>query len=126
MKTHKDLDVWKLSMEMITEIYEKTSGFPKHEVYGLTSQIRRASISVAANISEGAGRRSSRELRQFLYISMASLSELETLMIVSSRIGYLNSADSVYFHEKIKLITAQLGGFIKSIERKISNQKVFQ
>ncbi|MBN1199803.1 MAG: four helix bundle protein, partial [Bacteroidales bacterium] len=73
-------------------------------------------------ISEGSGRRGARELRQFLNISMASLSELETLLIIASRIGYLNSSDYSGLHDRVKRITAQLSGLINAIERKISSQ----
>lgn len=61
MKTHKDLDVWKLSIEFVTEIYNLTKDFPKEEQFGLTNQIRRASVSISSNIAEGAGRRSDKE-----------------------------------------------------------------
>ncbi|WP_313304600.1 four helix bundle protein [Empedobacter sp.] len=65
MKTHKDLDVWKLSIEFVTEIYNLTKDFPKEEQFGLTNQIRRASVSIPSNIAEGAGRRSDKEFLQF-------------------------------------------------------------
>ena len=75
IKNHKDLDVWKKSMSLTTEIYKLTGKFQKEEIYGIVSQIRRASVSVAANIAEGAARNSQKEFVQFLYISLGSLSE---------------------------------------------------
>jgi four helix bundle protein len=75
---HKDLNVWKKSMQFVMEIYSLTSHFPKEEIYGLTSQIRRAAVSIPSNISEGAARQTKKEFCQFLYIAMGSLAELET------------------------------------------------
>lgn len=65
MRTHKDLDVWKLSIDFVTEIYTITKGFPKEEQFGLTNQIRRAAVSVPSNIAEGAGRQSNKEFLHF-------------------------------------------------------------
>ncbi len=75
VKSHKDLKVWKESMELVVLIYAATKEFPKDELYGLTSQIRRASISIPSNIAEGAGRNGSKEFIRFLYIALGSLSE---------------------------------------------------
>jgi four helix bundle protein len=71
MKTHKDLDVWKKAIELVASIYKTTSSFPKEELYGLTSQIRRAAVSLPSNIAEGAARNHVNEFRQFLYIALA-------------------------------------------------------
>src|SRR5690606_15035286 len=92
MKTHKDLDVWKLSVELVLDIYKITKNFPKEEIYGLTSQIRRSAISIPSNIAEGAGRNSKKEYVHFLYNSMGSLSELETQLMIAEKIGYLVSS----------------------------------
>ena len=115
MKTHKDLDVWKDSIELVVEIYKTTKGFPKEEIYGLTSQIRRAAVSVSANISEGAARNYSREFIRFLRIAQASLSEVETLVIISGRLSYLDENIFKAIQGKIFKINAQLSGLIKSI-----------
>ena len=77
MKTHKDLDVWKDSIELVVKTYQITKGFPKEELYGLTSQIRRAAVSVPANISEESARNYTKEFIRFLRIAQASLSEFE-------------------------------------------------
>jgi four helix bundle protein len=71
MKTHKDLDVWKKAIELVASIYKIPSSFPKEELYGLTSQIRRAAVSLPSNIAEGAARNHVNEFRQFLYIALA-------------------------------------------------------
>ena len=88
MKTHKDVDCWKRGIELVTEVYKVTKSFPKDEIYGLTNQIRRASISIPSNIAEGAARNSNKEFIQFLYIALGSLSELETQFIISKNLEY--------------------------------------
>lgn len=78
IKSHKDLKVWQESMLLVEDIYSITSTFPKEEVFGLTSQMKRAAISIPSNIAEGSGRNGKAELMRFLYISLGSLSELDT------------------------------------------------
>ncbi|MFA5010608.1 MAG: four helix bundle protein [Ignavibacteria bacterium] len=82
IKTHKDLEVWKKSIDLVSEIYEITKSFPKEEIYGLTNQIRRSAVSIPSNIAEGAGRNHDKEFIQFLYIAMGSSSELETQIFI--------------------------------------------
>jgi len=90
MQTHKDLDVWKLGMDLVEKIYLITKDFPKEEMYGLTSQMRRSAVSIPSNIAEGAARKGNKEFLQFLYIALGSLSELETQILISKRLGYLS------------------------------------
>ena len=78
MATHKDLDVWKESIDLVEVIYKLTAKLPKEEVYNLTLQMRRASVSISSNIAEGAARSSSKDYVRFLYMSLGSVSELET------------------------------------------------
>lgn len=85
---HKDLDVWKSSIELVKLAYENTRGFPDEEKFGIISQIRRAAVSVPSNIAEGAARNHDKEFIQFLYISLGSLSELETLFIIANELNY--------------------------------------
>ncbi|MDP1620843.1 MAG: four helix bundle protein [Bacteroidales bacterium] len=123
MKTHRDLDVYKGTVALVIEIYQKTSDFPKSEIFGLTSQIRRAGVSIAANISEGVARGSSRDYIRFLRISFGSLSELETLVIIAAQIGYLSQDNTKKILEQIKIITLQISNLIKAIQKRIDLQK---
>ena len=84
-----DLDVWKFSMDLVEEIYRISGTFPSSEVYGLTSQIRRAAVSIPSNIAEGAARQGSKEFVQFLYIALGSLAEVETQILLAQRLHYL-------------------------------------
>jgi len=73
IKSHKDLKVWQESMTLVVVVYRAIEDFPKHEIYGLTSQIRRATVSISSNIAEGAGRKGNKEFMRFLYIALGSL-----------------------------------------------------
>ena len=117
MKTHKDLDVWKRSIEFVVSIYKLTSSFPKEELYGLTSQIRRCSVSIPSNIAEGAARNHDNEYRQFLYISLGSAAELETQLIISNRLGYIDNKQVLVSIDEINTISRMLQGLIKSINK---------
>jgi len=90
VRPHRKLEVWKKSMTLAKEIYSATEEFPKSEVYGLTSQLRRAAVSVPSNLAEGAARRGSREFRQFINIAQGSLSELDTQLDLAKMLGYLD------------------------------------
>ena len=92
VNSFKDLLVWQKSMELVEKVYHLTRVFPKHEIYGLVSQMRRSAVSIPSNISEGFVRKSNNELRQFLHISLGSLAELETQLILSARLGYMQNS----------------------------------
>ncbi len=113
---HKDLDVWKASIGLALRIYETTRLFPKEEVYSLTSQLRRAAISVSSNIAEGAARNSDKEFLQFLYISLGSLAEVETQVIIAEKLGYLNDASDLF--KKMLSIKQMILGLIKHLRKK--------
>ena len=115
MATHKELEVWKLGIDLVEKIYQLTKVFPKEEIYGLTAQIRRSGISIPSNIAEGAARRNTKEYVQFLYISLGSLSEIETQLIISQRLKYLDS-DSIF--EEVEKLRRKLLNFIKYISSK--------
>jgi four helix bundle protein len=93
MRPHQKLDLWKKAIEFVVDIYRVTERFPKEEKFGLTSQLRRAAVSIAANIAEGAARRSSKEFRQFLSHSQGSASEVDTELVVSHKLAYISSDD---------------------------------
>ena len=110
MRTHKDLEIWQRSMNLVETIYSKTQAFPQVEMYGLTSQIRRSSVSVPSNIAEGAARQTSREFIQFLYIALGSLSETETLLMIAERLGYIKDENIM---NDLEIIRRQLLNFLK-------------
>ena len=87
---HKDLDVWKRSMDLVEEIYKITSKFPSSEIYGLTSQLRRAAVSVPSNIAEGASRKGDKELLYFINVAIGSIAEIETQMLIAVRLKYIS------------------------------------
>ena len=118
MKTHKDLEVWKKSIDMVTEIYTLTRNFPKEELYGLTNQIRRSAVSVPSNIAEGSARAYSKELIQFLYISQGSLSELETQMIIAKNLDYITINEMDEFEKKSVALIKMLSALIKSLKNR--------
>jgi four helix bundle protein len=91
MKTHKNLEVWTKSIDFITKLYKITTQFPVNEQYGITGQIRRAAVSVPTNIAEGAARNHRKEYVQFITISLGSASELETLLMISRNLNYINA-----------------------------------
>jgi four helix bundle protein len=91
---HKELDVWKLSMDLVEEIYKITKSFPDEEKFGIISQMRRAAVSIPSNIAEGAARKSDKEFIQFLYNALGSLSELETQFQIAIRLDFTQSNKS--------------------------------
>jgi four helix bundle protein len=111
---HKELNVWKESVEMVTDIYNITKKFPKEEQFGLTNQIRRAAVSIPSNIAEGAARNSNKEFRQFLYIALGSLSELETQLIISNN---LNFTQDILMVDKLVDIKKMILGLIKYLSK---------
>lgn len=117
MKTHLDLDVWKRSIEFVTLIYRLTGKFPKSEIYGITSQIRRSAVSIPSNIAEGAGRTSKKEFSHFLSISLGSLAELETQLIISDNLNYLDSGLLNDLISKLSSIRKMIFGLKKSIQK---------
>jgi four helix bundle protein len=118
MVTHKDLDIWKMSMELVQVIYKLTENFPKNEQFGLTSQLRRAAISIPSNIAEGSARNGNKEFIQFCYISLGSLSELETQIIIASNLNFIQKIQSNEILDNIELIRKKLLNFIKYLKRK--------
>jgi len=90
-RNYKDLIVWQKAMNLVTAVYQVTKQFPKDELYGLTSQIRRSAVSIPYNIAEGECRQTSKELMQFLSIAWGSCAELETQLLIASRLGFIDT-----------------------------------
>ena len=111
---HKDLDVWKKSMGLVLDVYKATQEFPAHELYGLTSQIRRSAVSIPSNIAEGAARNSNKDFIRFCYISLGSLAELDTQLIIAHELGYIHHS----FEQEIIGIKQMINGLIASISKK--------
>lgn len=116
MTSHKELKVWKKGIELVKVIYDITNDFPKTEQFGLTSQIRRCSVSIPSNIAEGCGRHSDKELIHFLYITLGSASELETQIIISQELGFLEKEKSENIQVLILEIIKMTSSLIKSIK----------
>lgn len=118
IKSHKDLKVWQKSMSLVTDIYSISANFPSNEMYGLTSQIRRAACSIALNIAEGYGRESLKNYIQFLRVSRGSLLELETCLQIAINLNYSNKITISGILEKIEEIHKMLNALIKSLTNK--------
>ena len=112
--THKDLDVWKLGIELVKDIYILTKNFPKNEQFGMVAQMRRCAVSIPSNIAEGAARNSRKEYLQFLYISLGSMSELETQLIISEELNYIKDSVAI---EKLKILRKNMLNFIKYMKK---------
>jgi four helix bundle protein len=113
---HKDLDVWKKSMDLVETIYKLTQTFPDTEKFGIKSQMRRAAVSIPSNIAEGAARKGDKELTHFLYISIGSLSELETQYLIAVRLGFTIKEDD--FELQLIEVKRLLIGFRNYISNK--------
>ena len=113
VKTHKDLDVWKKSMDFITLLYKVTTNFPKDEIYGLTNQMRRAAVSIPSNIAEGAARKSNKEYIQFLYIALGSAAEIETQLLTSKNVNYIDDKSFDLLIKERDEIARMLFGLIR-------------
>lgn len=115
MKDFKKLKVWQKGIEMVVDIYKTSKSFPKEELYGLTSQIRRCAISVPSNIAEGSGRNSDKDFHRFLDISLGSSFELETQLIIANKLEYLPDNEFDELTKKIQEEQKMITGLQKSI-----------
>ena len=118
VKSFRDLEVWKLGMDIVVDIYRLTKKFPKEELYGIVGQMRRAAVSIPSNISEGFNRLSNKEYRQFLSISLGSCGELETQVEASFRLGYLIQQERDKMLEKLDHESRMLRNLIKALSVK--------
>lgn len=115
-KPHKKLDAWKLSMDLVIEVYRATEKFPARERYGLFDQMRRASVSIPSNIAEGAARQTRREFINYLHIAQGSLSELDTQLEVARRLGYVDEKTQNSLDEQMTRIDKTITGLIRYLK----------
>ena len=115
MNNFRELKVWKKAVELATRIYQLTDDYPKQEMYGLTSQIRRCTVSISSNIAEGAGRRSNKDFRHFLDITTGSCYELETQLIISKNLDYISEHEFKILKSDLTEIQKMIYALIKSL-----------
>jgi len=118
MKSHKDLDVWKKAVDFAVGVYSATKTFPDSEKFGLTSQLRRASVSIASNIAEGAARGGNKEFIHFLSIAAGSASEVSTQLLIAQRIGIGSSDELIELDHQADTISRMLQGLIRSVKNR--------
>jgi four helix bundle protein len=121
LKNYKELNVWQKSYKLCLHIYKITKCFPKDEMYGLTSQIRRSAVSIPSNIAEGYGRKTTLEYVRFFYIAYGSVCELETQTMISGDLGYVEKERLQELREEIGDVERMLKAMIKSLENKHLN-----
>jgi four helix bundle protein len=115
--TFEDLRAWQCAMPLALQVYRATSDFPKHEIYGLSSQLRRAAVSVPSNIAEGKGRNSDKELCQFLNHARGSVCEVQTQLMLAQQIGYLDKPQSQRLLSQAAEVGRLLNGLIKAFRQ---------
>lgn len=119
MQNYQKLEFWKRSHELTLNVYKLTNDFPKHELFGLVSQMRRSTSSIPTNIAEGCGRDSKKELKRFLYISFGSSSELEYQLLLAKDLGYINEEAYNYNLNDLTIIRKQMNTYIHKIKDSI-------
>ncbi|RPD48803.1 four helix bundle protein [Paracnuella aquatica] len=117
MRSYQNLDAWKASMLLVKEVYYITKGFPKEETYGLTSQVKRALVSIPANIAEGVVRHHKKDTIQFLHIARGSVYELETLLKIAVMVGIIDESVFEKLLPKLDDVFRLLNGLINYMER---------
>ena len=122
VRAHKKLDVWQESVALATMVYQVTDKFPKSESFGLTSQMRRAVVSVPSNIAEGAARTSPKEFAQFLNIAGGSLSELDTQIEIVRNLAYITTESKQALDDRISSISRKLAGLIRKVKGAVNRE----
>ncbi|MNX63029.1 hypothetical protein D3C86_940160 [compost metagenome] len=116
MSHFRKILVWQKSITLVTKIYKATSTFPKEEMFGLTSQIRRSSVSIPSNIAEGSGRESNKDFSRFLYISLGSIFEMQTQLEIAKNIIYINEEEFNLLYEDSREIERMLASLIRKLK----------
>jgi four helix bundle protein len=122
VRTFRDLVVWQKAMDLVIEIYRTTQTFPKEEIFGLISQLRRAAVSVPSNIAEGQGRLTEKEFRLFLGNARGSLAEVETQIIIANNLGYLDDPE----FQKLSAMFAEVGRILNGLISTVISEKRFK
>jgi four helix bundle protein len=118
MRPHERLDVWKRGIDFVVHVYKATEMFPREERFGLTSQIRRAAVSIPANIAEGAARQTPKEFANFLSIAQGSASEAETEILIALRLGYLNEKAHSFLRAELDDLGRMLVGLSQHLKKR--------
>lgn len=121
MRPHETLEVWKKAIDFVVMVYERTKAFPQDERFGLTSQLRRAAVSIPANLAEGAARHSNNEFLRFISIAQGSCSEVETELLIAYRLGYLSGSDYQNTKDFADSIGKMLIGLAKHLRNRSTN-----
>jgi len=117
-KMYENLDAWKEATNLAVQVYQITKNFPKEEIFGITSQLRRASISVSSNIAEGAGRKSKKDFKQFVHMASGSLNEVESLLHICSRLDLITGNPYEELKESAEKLDRLIGGLLKYLDGK--------
>jgi four helix bundle protein len=115
VQSYRELVAWQKAMDLVTDVYKVCRSFPKEEVYGLTQQVRRAAVSVPANIAEGQGRGSGKEFSYHLRVSHGSLQELETLVLIARRLEYVEAAA----HDRLVACIDELSRILRGLRKSV-------
>jgi four helix bundle protein len=121
--SHKDLIVWRKALDLAALIYRITARFPRFELFGLASQIRRAAVSVPSNIAEGTARRTTREFVAFLHFARGSLAELETQVLLATQVGYLNEVEALQTQHSIDEVGRLINGVLRGLKKRAASQE---
>jgi four helix bundle protein len=116
MKNYKNIKVWEKSHLLTIEVYEVTKKFPKSEIFGMISQIRRAAVSIPSNIAEGCGRNGENEFKHFLHIALGSANELEYQILLAYKLNYINKNDFTQIENLVIEVKKMLSAFIKKLK----------
>ncbi|HET9285065.1 MAG TPA: four helix bundle protein [Candidatus Angelobacter sp.] len=122
MRNYRDLQVWNKAHNLTLQLYQISRGFPREEIYGVTSQLRRAAVSIGANLAEGCGRRTSAELARFVRIAMGSASELDYHLLLSRDLGFMNGDDFMRTTSELTEVRKMLTSFLSSVEEQIASR----
>ena len=119
VKDYRDLIVWQKAMDLVETVYRTTAAFPKEELYGLTSQLRRAAVSIPSNIAEGNGRNTTRDYLHFLSTAYGSVKEMETQVLIAERLEYIDSTHCSKLVKNTNEIARLISGLVNSLGKRI-------